>query len=235
MGLEHQGPVGNGIPFSPSTRLHPPLSSMNKTFKIFDTCRATWCMACVAGNYWPRKANACPPATSCFLARQGGAHLSFCLLTHLFFTPVFLRNIIAYSNNLVQCSIPDSARTWPWVEVTETQHGLAGQHEVGYRDFNLLVDMVLARNFTTLHSPLAPWWGRTWWKPARSKPAWAPASSSSFTLKVKDQMWPKSSLPKKKLWLEPGSPAPIPDTPKPGFSNLDTRTVKQWWCWWPCC
>ena len=51
MGLEHQGPVGNGIPFSPSTRLHPPLSSMNKTFKIFDTRRATWCMACVAGNY----------------------------------------------------------------------------------------------------------------------------------------------------------------------------------------
>lgn len=50
VGLEHQGPVGNGTLFSPSTTFRPPLSSINKTFKIFDTCEATWCVACVTGN-----------------------------------------------------------------------------------------------------------------------------------------------------------------------------------------
>lgn len=88
------------------------------------------------------------------LGRQNGGQLSFHLLTTLLFA-LFLRNVIAYSNNLVLLHELHGTKTglqaegyrWLELEVHPTEHELAGQLEVGHRDCNLLVVMILGHDF----------------------------------------------------------------------------------------
>lgn len=88
----------NGTPFSPELP-PPPILLFNREdpFKIIEISTGIWSITDVAGR-WLTKEDLGP--VPLHLGRQKGVQLSFHLLTPLFFA-LFLRNVIAYSNNLV--------------------------------------------------------------------------------------------------------------------------------------
>lgn len=138
----------------PPTQTPPKLSSSRKKkhlqfLKLLGEQGSWRCMAHGADQ------GGLGPAPLLF-GRKDGAQLSFFLVTvFFFFLALLLRNIIAHRNNLVPPSDPHRARArlqaegyrWLELEVVQTEHGLAGQLEVGHRDCDLLMVMVPGHNF----------------------------------------------------------------------------------------